>query len=78
MFRGIQPGMGLGTSASKLLAFNLGFFDDVVVIKPFVVKGGKAPAYGLAEDEEMQRQMIIKDDEEVLGLLVNILTSGIL
>ena len=71
----LQPGQGLGTTPSRLLAFGLG--GVTVVIIPIVyrdIKGGG----GLAAGDLDLREHILRDDDEIIGFIIQITTSGIL
>lgn len=72
----LQPGQGLGSNPSKLLAFGLGdwirdLYEEVI----YHDKGGAATP---ADWQEDMRSLILKDDDEILGAIITIVTSGIL
>ena len=83
----LQPGQGLGTTASRQLAFGLGYsFEVVVGPEPIVqvlpgVGGGHAglwrPEYKDIKDAEWLAR-VRKDDEEVIELIQTIILLGIL
>ena len=82
----IQPGTGLGFSASKEIALGLGYAVLITPPEQPIVLWDKVKGGWVTPDdenyfilaEEYQRQAVLKDDEEVLGIIIQILTSGIL
>jgi hypothetical protein len=73
----LQPGMGVGFLASKQIALGLGYAVAIGPITPVVLTHDMGGA-GLGTGEDDHRLLIIRDDEEILGIITNIVTSGIL
>ena len=58
----LQPGTGVGFSASREIALGLGGFDGIVV-PPFTPEPVHPPGMGRRVD-------ILRDDEEIMALIV--------
>jgi len=80
----LQPGQGIGFGASKELAFGLGYFEpeEAAVISAYETSTGM---YSSQEDfpyfdnfREKQLRQIHREDEEILSILMQAITSEIL
>jgi hypothetical protein len=79
----LLPGQGLGDSASRLLAYGLGpAIAPLVEIeeKPEYRGGGQLGGVWDLQDllREKGREYYKKEDEEMLEILIQVLTSGVL
>ena len=78
-----QPGMGLGFEASKLMADGLGTdfigLDEIVLTQPYIHPPQSGAPWAFKKIKIPDRlKDLHNDDDEVLDILIRIITSGVL
>lgn len=68
----LYPGQGLGLQAHKELAFGLGAFEEVPVEEEVQEYYG-----GRYEWDQIYTDRLITEDEEILQIIIEALTSGV-
>jgi len=67
----IQPGMGLGSTASKQIALGLG---SGLIVR---IRKTASDGYGRAKDEIIRYKEIIQEDAEMLETIIQSFIAGI-